>query len=68
MKKAVPVIVALSLIFMIVLGVFGYQAIQKYMPTKDPANITDVYGVEGNEAAVFYGYDRLEDVKGVYEN
>ncbi len=68
MKKAVPVIVALSLIFMIVLGVFGYQAIQKYMPTKDPANITDVYGVEGNETAVFYGYDRLEDVKGVYEN
>ncbi len=68
MKKAIPVIVALSLIFMIVLGVFGYQAIQKYMPTKDPANITEVYGVEGNEAAVFYGYKRLEDVKGVYEN
>lgn len=68
MKKVIPVIVALSLIFMIVLGMFGYQAIQKYMPTKDPANLTEVYGVDKNEAAVFYGYERLEEVKGLYEN
>ena len=68
MKKAIPVIIALSLILLIVLGACGYHVIQKYMPTKDPANLTEVYGVDKNEAAVFYGYERLEEVKGLYEN
>ena len=68
MKKAIPVIVALSLIFVIVLGVFGYHAVQKYMPTKEPANLEAVYGVNGNETAVFYGFEQLADVRGIYEN
>ena len=68
MKKAIPVIIALGLIFAIVLGVCGYQVIQKYMPTKEQANLAEVYDVEGNETAVFYGYDKLSDMQGLYEN
>ena len=68
MKKAVPVIVALSLIFLIVLGVLGYQVIEKYMPTKDAADLVEVYGTDAGETAVFYGYERLEDLEGVYEH
>lgn len=68
MKKAIPVIVALSLIFLIILGVLGYQVIEKYMPTKDPADLVEVYGVEDGETAVFYGYECMDDVVGIYEN
>lgn len=68
MKKAVPVIVALSLIFLIVFGVLGYQVIEKYMPTQDPADLVEVYDVGDGEAAIIYEYDRLEDVTGIYEH
>ncbi|MBQ7794955.1 MAG: SH3 domain-containing protein [Lachnospiraceae bacterium] len=68
MKKAIPVIIALSLILTIVLGVVGYQMIQKYMPTKEPADLMEVYGVDNGETAVFYGYERLEEMQGIYEN
>jgi len=68
MKKAVPVIVALSLIFLIVLGVLGYQVIEKYMPTKDPADLVEVYGAEEGETTIFYEYERLDDMTGVYEH
>ena len=68
MKKAIPVIIALSLIFTIVLGACGYQVIKKYMPTKEPADLTAVYGVTGNETAVYYGYERMTEVQGLYEN
>lgn len=68
MKKAVPVIIALSLIFVIAFGVFGYQYVERYIPTKEPANLTEVYGVDGDRVAVFYDYERQRDVEGIYEN
>ena len=67
MKRAVPVIIAIGLIFLIVLGFFGYQAIQRYMPTKETADICEVYDVDGNDVALFYNYGRQE-IQGVYEN
>lgn len=68
MKKAVPVIIALSLIFVIVFGVFGYQIVEKYIPTKEPANLAEVYDVDGDQVAVFYDYERQKGVYGIYEN
>ena len=68
MKKAIPVIVALSLIFMIILGVLGYQAIEKYMPTKELANLAEVYPTDGNEVLVYYDYERVDGVRGLYEH
>ncbi len=67
MKRAIPVIVAVSLIFLIVLGIFGYQAIQKYMPTKEPADLCEVYEIEGDNVALYYNYGRQE-IQGIYEN
>ena len=67
MKKAVPVIIAIGLIFLIVLGVFGYQAIQRYMPTKEPADLNEVYQVEGDNVALYYNFGRQE-MQGIYEN
>lgn len=67
MKKAVPVIIAIGLIFLIVLGVFGYQAIQRYIPTKEPADLYEVYQVGEGKTAVFFNFER-QDVQGIYEN
>ena len=68
MKKAIPVIIALSLILLIVLGACGYHVIQKYMPTKEQADLASVYGVTGNETVIYYDYERVADVQGLYEN
>ena len=65
MKKAIPVIISISLIFLIVLGVFGYQAVQKYMPTKETAVLSEVYEVEGDDVALFYNFGRQE-IQGIY--
>ena len=67
MKKAVPVIFAVGLIFLIVLGVFGYQAIQRYIPSKEPADLSELYQAEGDQIAVFYNYE-LQDIQGIFEN
>ena len=67
MKKAVPVIFAVGLIFLIVLGVFGYQVIQRYIPTTEPADLSELYQAEGNQIAVFYNYE-LQDIQGIFEN
>ncbi len=67
MKKAVPVMIASGLIFVIVLGVFGYQAVQKYMPTKEMADLEEVYEIGGDRVALYYNYGRQE-IQGIYEN
>ena len=67
MKKAIPVIIAISLIFLIVLGVFGYQAVQKYMPTKETAVLSEVYEVEGDDVALFYNFG-CQEIQGIYEH
>ncbi len=67
MKKAVPVIFAVGLIFLIVLGVFGYHAIQRYIPSKEPADLSELYQAEGDQIAVFYNYE-LQDIQGIFEN
>ncbi len=67
MKRSVPIIIAIGLIFLIVLGVFGYRAIQRYIPTKELANLEDVYQVSGDRTAVFYNYER-QDVQGIYKH
>lgn len=67
MKRAIPVIIAIGLIFLIVLGVFGYQAVQRYMPTKEAADLCEVYEIEGDNVALFYNYGRQE-IQGIYEN
>lgn len=67
MKKAVPVIVALGLIFVIVLGFFGFQVVQKYIPTKEQADLNNVYQVDAAHSAVYLDFERQE-IDGIYEN
>lgn len=67
MKKAIPVFIAIGLIVLIALGVVGYKMVQKYTPTKERSDLSQVYETEGNETAILYNYV-LQETKGIYEN
>ena len=67
MRKAKPVIAAVSLLLMIALGVVGVQVIQKYTSSREMADPEEVYDVSGNEAAILYNYE-LQEEHGIYEN
>ena len=49
MKKIIPVFIALGLILVILLGVFGFQVLKKYIPSNDPSDLNAYYGVSGDE-------------------
>ena len=67
MRKAIPVLAALGLIAVVVLGAVGVTFIQRYTPSKEAADLSEVWNVEGNEIALLYNYE-LQETKGLYEN
>ena len=67
MRKVVPVLVAVGLIILIVVGFVGFQVLDRYMPTKERADLAEVYDVSGDETAILYNYERQEQT-GIYEN
>ena len=67
MRKIVPVLVAVGLIILIAVGFVGFQVLDRYMPTKERADLAEVYDVSGDETAILYNYERQEQT-GIYEN
>lgn len=67
MRKVVPVLVAVGLIILIVVGFVGFQVLDRYMLTKERADLAEVYDVSGDETAILYNYERQEQT-GIYEN
>ena len=67
MRKIVPVLIAVGLIILIAVGFVGFQVLERYMPTKERADLAEVYGVSGDETAILYNYERQEPT-GIYEN
>ena len=67
MKKIMPVIAALGLIAVCVLGFFGYRAAGKYIPTKETADLKSLYEVSGEETAILYNQE-LQEARGLYVN
>ena len=67
MKKIMPVIAALGLIAVCVLGFFGYRAARKYIPTKEMADLKSFYGVSGEDTAILYNQE-LQEARGLYMN
>ena len=67
MKKIMPVIAALGLIAVCVLGFFGYRAARKYIPTKEMADLKSLYGVSGEDTAILYNQE-LQEARGLYMN
>ena len=67
MRKIVPVLIAVGLIILIAVGFVGFQVLERYMPTKERADLAEVYDVSGDETAILYNYERQEQT-GIYEN
>ena len=67
MKKIMPVIAALGLIAVCVLGFFGYRTARKYIPTKEMADLKSLYEVSGEDTAILYNQE-LQEAKGLYVN
>ena len=66
MKRLVPFFVAVGLIIMILLGVAGVQLVKKYMPTKEQADLNELYQTDENHTAVFFNCE-LQEARGIYE-
>lgn len=67
MKRLIPVLVAVGLLLLIGLGFAGFRVIQKYTPSKELADLSEIYESEENTTAILYNYE-LQDTRGIYEN
>lgn len=64
-RKAVPVFVALGLILLVTAGFFGFRFLERYIPSKEQADIEELLGVKGDEVALYLN-DELQESKGLY--
>ncbi|MEY8354443.1 glycosyl hydrolase family 18 protein [Lachnospiraceae bacterium 54-53] len=64
-RKAVPVFVALGLILSVSAGFFGVRFMERYIPTKEQADLAELLGVKGDEVALYLNED-LQEAKGIY--
>ncbi|WP_442913611.1 glycosyl hydrolase family 18 protein [Lacrimispora sp.] len=64
-KKSVPVLAALGLIMLVTAGFFGVQLLERYIPSKEQADIAELLGVKGDEVALYLNED-LQEAKGLY--
>ncbi len=52
-RKAVPVFVALGLMFILIFGFFGSRILERYIPTNEKADITQLLGATDKKVALF---------------
>ncbi len=67
MKKAIPVLIAILLILLIAGGYAGYTLYEKYSPSKEPADLAEIYRTEGDEPAIIYNYV-LQSEKAIFRD
>lgn len=67
MKKAGSLLIAVGAVLLIGACAAGAIVFQKYKPSKELADLNEIYETEGNEVALLYNYV-LEEEKGIYEN
>lgn len=67
MKKAIPILIAIAMIILIILGALGFHVLKKYTPSKEPADLSQVYESTGTQVAILYN-NELQETKGIYEN
>lgn len=67
MRKVVPVLVAVGLIILIAVGFVGFQVLDRYMPTKERADLAEVYdvsmGMRPRSSITMSGRSRQESMK-----
>lgn len=65
MKRLLPMFIAIGLIILVGAGYLGYRLIEKYTPSKEWVTPQEVFGVEGDEVAVFFN-DQEAEIRGLY--
>lgn len=63
-EKRIPLLIAIGLIVLILLGTIVWEVAKRYIPTKEPADLGMVLGVSGEETAIFFNEELQED-KGI---
>ena len=63
-KKVIPYLIVVGLIVLIVVGALGVRILQRYIPTKEKADIGQLLGVSGEKTAIYLN-DELQEVKGI---
>ncbi len=64
-RKSVPVLVALGLILLVTSGYYGVRFMERYIPSKEQADMGELLGVNGDEVALYLN-EELQESKGVY--
>ena len=52
-EKRIPVLIAAVLLLLITAAV-AWEVAKRYIPSKEPADLNQVLGVEGEETAIFF--------------
>ena len=65
-RKAVPVLAALGLILLVIAGFFGVRFLERYIPTDEQADRTELLGVKDNEVALYLN-EELQEAKGIFK-
>lgn len=63
-KKVIPYLIVVGLIVLIVVGALGVRILQRYIPTKEKADIGQLLGVRGEKTAIYLN-DELQEIKGI---
>lgn len=61
MKRLVPMFVALGLIVLVAAGYFGWKIADKYIPSKDMADLQEVFDTEKDRVSIFFNNELLEE-------
>lgn len=61
MKRLVPMFVALGLIVLVAAGYFGWKIADKYIPSKDMADLQEVFDTEKDHVSIFFNNELLEE-------
>lgn len=61
MRRLVPMFVALGLIVLVAAGYFGWKIADKYIPSKDMADLQEVFDTEKDRVSIFFNNELLEE-------
>ena len=51
--------IAIGLIIILIMAFIGWEVAQRYIPSKEPADLAQVLGVSGEETAIFLNEETL---------
>lgn len=69
MKKMIPVIVAIVLIILIGAAGFGAKVLEKYSYSKERADLTEYFGIEGeNDVPIILQDEQIEEHAKIFDN